>query len=43
VTYAVRGKQYAAVPVGWGGWLEAFAPKNYAAPRATELIVFALP
>ncbi|CAA9309982.1 MAG: Quino(hemo)protein alcohol dehydrogenase, PQQ-dependent, partial [uncultured Gemmatimonadaceae bacterium] len=29
VTYAVRGRQYVAVPVGWGGWLEGFAPKNY--------------
>ncbi len=43
VTYAVRGKQYVAVPVGWGGWLEGFAPKNYGAPRAVSLVVFALP
>ncbi|HEX2190764.1 MAG TPA: PQQ-dependent dehydrogenase, methanol/ethanol family [Longimicrobiaceae bacterium] len=43
VTYSVGGRQYVAVPVGWGGWLEGFAPKNYGAPRATALHVFALP
>jgi alcohol dehydrogenase (cytochrome c) len=43
VTYAVGGKQYVAVPVGWGGWLEGFAPKSYGAPRANTLMVFALP
>jgi alcohol dehydrogenase (cytochrome c) len=43
VTYAVSGKQYVAIPVGWGGWLEGFAPKNYGAPRATSLYVFSLP
>ena len=43
VTYAVAGKQYVAVPVGWGGWLEGFAPKNYGIQRATTLVVFALP
>jgi len=25
VTYCVRGKQYVAVPTGWGGWLKGFA------------------
>ena len=43
VTYAVRGRQYVAVPVGWGGWLEGFAPKNYGIQRAVSLVVFALP
>lgn len=43
VTYRVGEKQYLAVPVGWGGWLEGFAPKNYGVPRATSLYVFALP
>ncbi len=43
VTYGVRGRQYVAVPVGWGGWLEGFAPKNYGVQRATSLMVFALP
>jgi hypothetical protein len=26
VTYTVAGKQYIAVPTGWGGWVEGFAP-----------------
>jgi alcohol dehydrogenase (cytochrome c) len=43
ITYSVAGKQYVAVPVGWGGWLEGFAPKNYGVQRATSLMVFALP
>ena len=43
VSYMVNGKQYVAVPVGWGGWLEGFAPKNYGVPRANALYVFALP
>ena len=43
VTYSVKGKQYVAVPSGWGGWLEGFAPNNYGVPRATALYVFALP
>jgi alcohol dehydrogenase (cytochrome c) len=43
VSYSVDGKQYVAIPVGWGGWLEGFAPKNYGVPRANSLYVFALP
>ena len=43
VTYAVNGKQYIAVPVGWGGWVEGYAPEMYGAPRGTSLMVFALP
>lgn len=43
VTYSVNGKQYVAVPSGWGGWLEAFAPELYGAPRGTALFVFELP
>ena len=43
VTYSVGGKQYVAVPVGWGGWLEGFAPKSYGVQRALSLMVFALP
>jgi alcohol dehydrogenase (cytochrome c) len=43
VTYSVRGKQYIAVPTGWGGWLEGFAPEMYGAPRGSALFVFALP
>ncbi|HEX8454433.1 MAG TPA: PQQ-dependent dehydrogenase, methanol/ethanol family [Longimicrobium sp.] len=43
VTYSVRGKQYIAVPTGWGGWLEGYAPEMYGAPRGSALFVFALP
>jgi alcohol dehydrogenase (cytochrome c) len=43
VTYRVRGKQYVAVPTGWGGWVEGFAPEMFGAPRGTALQVFALP
>jgi alcohol dehydrogenase (cytochrome c) len=43
VTYSVRGKQYIAVPTGWGGWLEGYAPEMYGAPRGSGLFVFALP
>ena len=43
VSYSVNGKQFVAVPSGWGGWLEGFAPKNYGAPRGSALFVFALP
>lgn len=43
ITYSVGGKQYVAVPSGWGGWLEGFAPESYGSPRATALYVFALP
>ena len=43
VTYSVDGKQYIAVPTGWGGWVEGYAPEMYGAPRGTALVVFALP
>jgi alcohol dehydrogenase (cytochrome c) len=43
VTYSVNGKQYVAVPTGWGGWVEGFAPEMIGAPRGTALVVFALP
>jgi alcohol dehydrogenase (cytochrome c) len=43
VTYSVHGKQYVAVPVGWGGWIKGFAPNMYGAPRGDALVVFALP
>jgi alcohol dehydrogenase (cytochrome c) len=39
----VNGKQYVAVPTGWGGWVEGYAPEMYGAPRGTALFVFALP
>jgi alcohol dehydrogenase (cytochrome c) len=43
VTYSVGGKQYIAVPSGWGGWVKGFAPELYGAPRGNTLVVFALP
>lgn len=43
VTYSVNGKQYVAVPSGWGGWVAGIAPKMMGAPRGDALFVFALP
>ena len=43
VSYSVGGRQYLAVPTGWGGWLEGFAPEMYGASRGSALVVFALP
>jgi alcohol dehydrogenase (cytochrome c) len=43
ISYSVNGKQYIAVPTGWGGWLSGFAPEMWGAPRGTALMVFALP
>lgn len=43
VTYSVGGKQYIAVPSGWGGWMKGYAPELYGANRGDALFVFALP
>lgn len=43
MTYSVNGKQYVAVPTGWGGWIKGFAPELYGAPRGHALVVFTLP
>ena len=43
VTYSVNGRQYVAVPTGWGGWMKGFAPELYGAPRGNTLVVYALP
>lgn len=43
VTYSVRGRQYVAVPTGWGGWVKGYAPELLGHERASSLIVFALP
>jgi alcohol dehydrogenase (cytochrome c) len=42
-TYSIDGRQYVAVPVGWGSWLEGFAPGMFGAPHGDALFVFALP
>jgi alcohol dehydrogenase (cytochrome c) len=41
--YIVDGRQYVAVPVGWGGWAEGFLPGMLGAGHGSALIVFALP
>ena len=42
-TYSVDGRQYIAVPIGWGGWTEGFAPGMLGAPHGAALFAFALP
>ena len=42
-TYSVDGRQYIAVPSGWGGWIEGFNPGMLGAPHGAALFVFALP
>ncbi|WIX77177.1 PQQ-dependent dehydrogenase, methanol/ethanol family [Amycolatopsis carbonis] len=42
-TYTVDGRQYVAVPVGWGGWAEGFLPGMLGAGHGSALFVFALP
>ncbi len=41
-TYTVDGKQYVAVPVGWGGWLEGIVPGMSGQGHGAALIVFSL-
>jgi alcohol dehydrogenase (cytochrome c) len=43
MTYAVGGKQYVAFPVGWGGWINGFAPGLRDKPSAHLLLVYELP
>jgi alcohol dehydrogenase (cytochrome c) len=43
VSYRVNGKQYIALPAGWGGWVRGFTPEMLGAPRGNALFVFALP
>lgn len=42
ITYAIGGKQYVAFPVGWGGWINGFAPGLRDQPRGHLLLVYAL-
>ena len=42
-TYSVDGRQYVAVPVGWGAWVEGFLPSMLGAPHGDALFAFALP
>ncbi|WP_446666516.1 PQQ-dependent dehydrogenase, methanol/ethanol family [Flexivirga sp. B27] len=43
MTYEVNGKQYIAVPVGWGGWLEGIVPGMSGQGKGASLIAFELP
>jgi alcohol dehydrogenase (cytochrome c) len=42
-TYAVDGRQYIAVPTGWGAWTEGFLPGMLGAGQGSSLFAFALP
>jgi alcohol dehydrogenase (cytochrome c) len=42
-TYSIDGRQYIAVPVGWGSWVEGFLPGMLGSPHGDALFVFALP
>ena len=41
--YSIDGRQYIAVPTGWGGWLEGFLPGLLGGNKGDALFVFALP
>ena len=41
--YSVDGRQYIAVPTGWGGWIEGFLPGLLGAGAGDSLFAFALP
>jgi alcohol dehydrogenase (cytochrome c) len=42
-TYSVDGRQYIAVPSGWGAWNEGFLPGMLGAGHGSALFAFALP
>ncbi len=42
-TYSVDGRQYIAVPTGWGGWIEGFLPGLLGSAAGDALFAFALP
>lgn len=42
VTYSVAGKQYFAVPSGWGGWVKGFAPELAAASHGDAIVAFTI-
>jgi alcohol dehydrogenase (cytochrome c) len=42
-TYTVDGRQYIAVPTGWGGWIEGFLPGLLGGAAGNALFAFALP
>jgi alcohol dehydrogenase (cytochrome c) len=42
-TYSVDGRQYIAVPVGWGSWVEGIVPAMLGASHGDAVFAFALP
>ncbi|MBV9197540.1 MAG: PQQ-dependent dehydrogenase, methanol/ethanol family [Solirubrobacterales bacterium] len=42
-TYTIDGRQFIAVPTGWGAWTEGFLPGMLGAAGGAALIAFALP
>src|ERR687895_80820 len=42
-SYSVDGRQYIAVPTGWGAWTEGFLPGMLGARQGSALFAFALP
>ncbi|MBA2636809.1 MAG: PQQ-dependent dehydrogenase, methanol/ethanol family [Solirubrobacterales bacterium] len=42
-SYSIDGRQYIAVPTGWGAWTEGFLPGMLGAGQGSALFVFALP
>jgi alcohol dehydrogenase (cytochrome c) len=42
-TYSIDGRQYIAVPTGWGAWTEGFLPGMLGAGQGSSLFAFALP
>lgn len=42
-TYSVDGRQYVAVPSGWGSWADGFLPGLIGGSHGDALVVFALP
>jgi len=42
-SYSIDGRQYIAVPTGWGAWTEGFLPGMLGARQGSALFVFALP
>lgn len=43
VSYSVGGRQFIAVPSGWGGWIKGYSPEMLGSPRGNGLFVFSLP
>ncbi|SFO57597.1 alcohol dehydrogenase (cytochrome c) [Pseudonocardia ammonioxydans] len=42
-TYSIDGRQYLAVPSGWGSWADGFLPGLIGGSHGDALVVFALP